>query len=52
MPWKYDLTTKGGAVSVAATSIKIPRPLKAKIERLARKTGQTSHAFRRRPGTH
>ena len=30
---------------VAATSIKIPRPLKAKIERLARKTGQTSHAF-------
>ena len=30
---------------VAATSIKIPRPLKAKIERLARKAGQTSHAF-------
>ncbi len=32
-------------MSVAATSIKIPRPLKAKIERLARKAGQTSHAF-------
>ncbi len=32
-------------MSVAPTSIKIPRPLKAKIERLARKAGQTSHAF-------
>ena len=32
-------------MALAATSIKIPRPLKAKIERLARKTGQTSHAF-------
>ena len=30
---------------LAATSIKIPRALKAKIERLARKAGQTSHAF-------
>ena len=32
-------------MALAATSIKIPRPLKAKIERLARKAGQTSHAF-------
>jgi len=32
-------------MSTAATSIKIPRPLKARIERLARKAGQTSHAF-------
>ena len=30
---------------VAATSIKIPSRLKSKIERLARKTGESSHAF-------
>ena len=32
-------------MSVAATSIKIPRQLKTKIERLARNTGESSHAF-------
>jgi predicted transcriptional regulator len=32
-------------VTVAATSIKIPRRLKSKIERLARRSGETSHAF-------
>jgi predicted transcriptional regulator len=32
-------------MSVAATSIKIPRPLKAKIERLVRNTGESPHAF-------
>ena len=32
-------------MTVAATSIKIPRRLKSKIERLARHTGETSHAF-------
>lgn len=30
---------------VAATSIKISRRLKSKIERLARHSGETSHAF-------
>lgn len=32
-------------MSTAATSIKIPRQLKTKIERLARNTGESSHAF-------
>jgi predicted transcriptional regulator len=32
-------------VTVAATSIKIPRKLKSKIERLARRSGESSHAF-------
>lgn len=32
-------------MTVAATSIKIPRRLKSKIERLARHSGETSHAF-------
>ena len=32
-------------MTVAATSIKIPRRLKSKIERLARHTGESSHAF-------
>jgi predicted transcriptional regulator len=32
-------------MTVAATSIKIPLRLKSKIERLARHSGETSHAF-------
>ena len=32
-------------MAVAATSIKVPRSLKTRIERLARKAGETSHAF-------
>jgi predicted transcriptional regulator len=32
-------------MTVAATSIKIPRRLKTRIERLARNTGESSHAF-------
>jgi len=32
-------------MAVAATSIKIPLRLKAKIERLTRSTGESSHAF-------
>ena len=32
-------------MTLAATSIKIPSRLKSKIERLARQTGQTPHAF-------
>jgi len=32
-------------MTVAATSIKISRQLKSKIERLARSAGETSHAF-------
>ena len=32
-------------MTVAATSIKIPRRVKSKIERLARDTGESSHAF-------
>lgn len=32
-------------MTVAATSIKIPRRLKSKIGRLARHSGETSHAF-------
>ena len=32
-------------MTLAATSIKIPRRLKSKIERLARNTGESSHAF-------
>ena len=32
-------------MSIAATSIKIPRNLKTRIERLARNTGESSHAF-------
>ena len=32
-------------MTVAATSIKIPRRLKLKIERLAQRTGESSHAF-------
>jgi predicted transcriptional regulator len=32
-------------MTVAATSIKIPRGLKTKIERLARSAGESSHAF-------
>jgi predicted transcriptional regulator len=32
-------------MSLTATSIKIPRHLKTKIERLARNTGESAHAF-------
>jgi predicted transcriptional regulator len=32
-------------MTLAATSIKIPRRLKTKIERLARTAGESSHAF-------
>lgn len=32
-------------MTLAATSIKIPRRLKSKIERLAKQSGQSSHAF-------
>ena len=32
-------------MTVAATSIKVPRRLKSRIERLARKAGESSHAF-------
>lgn len=32
-------------MTVAATSIKIPRRLKSRIERLARSAGETSHGF-------
>lgn len=32
-------------MTTAATSIKLPRRLKAKVDRLARRTGQTAHAF-------
>lgn len=32
-------------MTVAATSVKIPRQLKARIERLAKREKQTSHAF-------
>jgi predicted transcriptional regulator len=32
-------------MTLAATSIKIPRRLKSKIERLARNSGESSHAF-------
>lgn len=32
-------------MTIAATSIKIPLRLKSKIERLARNTGESSHAF-------
>lgn len=32
-------------MTVAATSIKMPRRLKFRIDRLARRTGETSHAF-------
>jgi predicted transcriptional regulator len=32
-------------MSIAATSVKIPRQLKTKIERLARHAGESSHAF-------
>lgn len=32
-------------MSLAATSIKIPLRLKSKIDRLARRSGQTAHAF-------
>jgi predicted transcriptional regulator len=32
-------------MTLAATSIKIPRGLKTKIERLARTAGESSHAF-------
>lgn len=32
-------------MSLTATSIKIPRHLKTRIERLARNTGESAHAF-------
>ena len=32
-------------MTVAATSIKLPTRLKSKIERLARRSGETPHAF-------
>ena len=32
-------------MTLAATSIKIPRSLKTRIERLARSSGESSHAF-------
>jgi predicted transcriptional regulator len=32
-------------MSLTATSIKIPRHLKSRIERLARRTGESAHAF-------
>jgi len=32
-------------MSVSATSLKVPRKLKTRIDRLARRSGESSHAF-------
>jgi predicted transcriptional regulator len=32
-------------MSIAATSLKLPKRLKSRVERLARRTGESAHAF-------